>query len=156
MRRAFSIVTIFLGTIAILGLPTPAAAHVGGEHIQVIARTVSEHYEDNGRKGESVGDYFTFTDHLMKRGDRVGHAVGRCDVMRATRQAFSLQCTATLTFGGKGQLTVQGAITFRQGNNDDPTLAVTGGTGDYAGASGEFVLIERREGPTRYSIHLAE
>jgi hypothetical protein len=44
--------------------------------------------------------------------------------------------------------------TPRGGDRTNPALAITGGTGEYAGASGEMVLIERRGEPQRHRIHL--
>lgn len=157
MRRAFGASILFLGAIGALGLPSPAAAHLDGEHITVIARTVSERDVDVAPMGRpNAGDYFIFTDKLMKAGERVGRDTGRCDVIRVTKSSFTMQCTVTVVLTGRGQLVVQGTLKFKRGNNADPVLAVTGGTGDFAEASGEFVLVEGRKGPTRYQIHLAE
>ena len=157
MKRAFSICVFFLGTMAALALPSPASAHLDGEHITVIARTVTERDVDVAPTGRpNAGDYFIFTDKLMKAGEKVGRDTGRCDVIRVTKKSFSMQCSVTLVLTGRGQMTVQGTLRFKRGKNPDPVLAVTGGTGDFADASGEFVLVEGRKGPTRYQIHLAE
>ena len=148
-------IMVFLGTAAGFGLTESATAHEGGEHITVISRAISERNVDVGAKGPSAGDYFVFTERLMKRGERVGTDSGRCDLIRATQRVYSLHCMVTLTLNGRGQLTVQGRLTFRRGSNDDPVLAITGGTGEFTGASGEFVLDDGR-GPTRFHLHLAE
>jgi hypothetical protein len=154
LRRALSAVLVLFGLTVTLCPPSSAAPDpLGGKDFSVIARVISERDIDLGEKGPSIGDYFIFHERLMKRGERVGTDSGRCDLIRATNRTFAIHCMVTLTFAGKGQLTVQGAIKFKRGKNADPVLAITGGTGDFAGASGEFVLNEG-QGPTRYEIHL--
>jgi len=153
MRRATALTTaLFLGGTAFLSAPLPAVAGTG-ETIQVNARAWTEHYTDVGRKGESAGDSIDFTEKLFQHGDRVGRDSGHCVVKRVTRRSFTLQCFVTLTFRGRGDLTVQGAVTFTRRNNENPVLAVTGGTGDYAGASGEFEITESN-GRDHYVIRL--
>ena len=154
MKKMWGSIVLSLGLLAALGLPAPAAAHPGGEHFRVTARTISETYKDQGKKGWSRGDSFAFTEKLMQNGDRVGRDYGKCDVTRVTKRTSTAQCSLHMTFKGEGQLIAEGAVTFRRGSKHDPRLAITGGTGDYADASGVFVLMERRGEPTRYGIHL--
>ena len=156
MKRMFTPAVLLLGMLGVLAVPSPAAAHLGGDHFQVVSRPISEHFEDNGRKGPSRGDVFSFTERLMQDGERVGKDFGRCEVVRATERAFTMHCMVTLLFKGKGQLTVQGAVLFKRGMTNDPELAITGGTGDYAGASGVMYLIDRRNEPSRFRFHLAD
>jgi hypothetical protein len=89
-------------------------------------------------KGESIGDYFVFSDNLFKHKRRIGQLDGQCTVTRLDRKAnsFTQQCLVTATLP-RGHLTVQGVITFTDPEQDTFTLAVTGGTGAYAGAGGE-------------------
>lgn len=154
MKRAVAVVVaLLLGATALSG-SSPAVAHLGGGDFQVTARPMSERFDDVGRPGPSIGDSVLFSEKLFRLGERVGQASGRCDVTRATRRAFTFHCAAVLTFRGKGDLTVQGAFVFRRGESTVPRLAITGGTRDYAGASGELVLIERPGEPNRFRIHL--
>lgn len=159
MKRVSGVVVAFLmGAAAIVGLPSPASAGVvvdPGTTMMVTARPWTDHYNDVGPKGESIGDSIVFTDKLYQHGERVGRDAIRCDVKRVTRRSFSMQCFGSLVFRGRGQLTVQGLITFSRNSTRNPVLAVTGGTGEFEGMSGEFTVIERRGSEnTRYRIHL--
>lgn len=60
----------------------------------------------------------------------------------------------TVTFRNKGDLTVQGAITYKRGQRIAPELAITGGTGDDKGASNVVKLIDRRGEPSRLRFRL--
>jgi hypothetical protein len=154
VKRALSAVLVLFGmTVTLCPPSSAAAAPLGGKDFTVVVRVIAERDVDLGKKGPSIGDYFVFHERMMKRGKRVGTDSGRCDVVRATNNIFALHCQATLTFRGRGQLTVQGSVEFHRGKNPDPVLAITGGTGDFTGASGEFVI---HEGPrsTQYEIHL--
>jgi len=139
-----------------MGASPATADDLDTDRFQVSSREWTEHFNDVGRKGESLGDSFTFTSKLFHDGERVGRDAVRCDITRVTKRSFGLQCFATLTFRGRGDLTVQGKILFQEGSEMLSTLAITGGTGDYAGASGEFELTVTRRGPDRYRIHLMD
>ena len=155
MKGTISKVVVLVGAVAmVLGTPSLATAHDEGEHIKVTAREVSGRTVDVGPKGDSVGDVFIFTERLTRAGKRVGRSNVKCEVMRVTKKSFTMHCTAAITLTGKGQLIAQGTIRFKEGGSQDITLAVTGGTGDYAGAAGEFEVVERRGKAPRYVIHL--
>ena len=153
MRRAHTAgIAVLLGAAAAGLVPSPAVAGAAPT-IQVTARTISETYTDGGRPGEGAGDSIVFTDRLMQNGERVGRDVVSCDVIRSTRRAFILQCVGTLTFRGRGDLTVQGKLEFSPNSDGINVLAVTGGTREFRGASGEFE-VDDSGGPTRYRIFL--
>jgi hypothetical protein len=143
------VVTATLGA----GLVPPAQAGAVAPTIKVTSRTWTEHYNDVGRPGESPGDTIAFTDKLFQNGDRVGRDTVNCVVKRATRRSFTMQCFATLVFKGRGDITVQGAITYSRNSTENPLLAVTGGTREFEGADGHMELVEGN-GPTRYKIYL--
>lgn len=142
------------GVIALTAVTPPAVAGIDGDRFQVVLRTVSEHYDDVGRPGPSVGDRFTFRDRLFHRGERVGQGNGACDLTRRTKRSFTFHCVVTISLRGKGQIALQGPVTFRRGERLRSALAITGGTGQYAGAAGSARLIERRGEPTRLRVHL--
>jgi len=152
MRRTHAAgIAVLVGATAAWVVPTAAVA--APPDIRVTARETSAVYTDGGRPGESPGDSFAFTDRLMKNGERVGRDVVNCDVVRASRRLFVLQCVGTLTFKGRGDLTVQGKLEYTNNGDDRNTLAITGGTGEFRGASGEFEVVDDG-GPTRYRIFL--
>lgn len=155
MSRAFIVLLLACAT-AISAVP-PAAAHdLDSDRFRVTLRPVDEHYNDVGKKGASVGDSFTFGDKAFHRGERVGRVDGMCDVTRAGAGKFAFQCVVTLTVKGRGQITVQGLFAFRRGGPDmnETVLAITGGTGIYAGASGKATLMDEPREPTRLQINL--
>ena len=154
VTRAFAVVVMACAT-AFTAI-TPAAAHdLDTDRFQVTLRPVAEHYEDVGRKGPSIGDYFVFREKLFHRGHQVGRDNGHCNVTRAGAERFAFACTVTLFLRGRGQITTQGLFAFgRGGPSGEPTLAITGGTGWYAHASGTATLVERRGEPTRLRIDM--
>ncbi len=98
---------------------------------------------DVGRSGPSVGDRFVFSENLFDEDkDRIGRLVGSCDVGIVKRNSNGkpkdalMQCLATFRLSD-GQITVQGAIWW---SDENPVLAITGGTGSYDDASGHLNL----------------
>lgn len=145
---------VLAGVIAFTGATPAAVASIDDGDFQVTLRTVSDHYDDVGRPGPSVGDTFTFRDRVFHRGNQVGHDNGRCDVTRSTRGLFTFHCVVTLSLRGRGQIAVQGPLTFRRGGLPRGTLVVTGGTRKYADATGSARIIELRGEPTRLRVNL--
>jgi len=93
---------------------------------------------------------FVFPERVYHRGNRVGRDNGHCDVTRAGPRDFAFQCTVTVFLRRHGQIALQGLFAYHRGTpGGEPTLAITGGTGDYNHASGTATLIERRDRPTR-------
>ena len=133
-------------------MPAPAEAGAVAPDIKVTAKPWTDYFVDNGPKGESPGDRFGFTEKLFQHGDRVGRDAVDCTVKRVTRRSFTMQCLGTLTFKGRGQITIQGAITFSETSGDEFSLAITGGTREFRGVGGEMVVVDRN-GPDRYRLY---
>lgn len=135
---------------------TPAAAHyLGSDRFQVNLRTATEEYVDNCPKGPSVGDSFLGQEKVFHRGDRVGRDAIHCDVTRAGPERFAFHCTVTLYLRYRGEITMQGVFAYRRGApGGNPTLAITGGTGWYAHASGTATLVEMRGEPARLRLDM--
>jgi hypothetical protein len=146
MKRTATVLgaTILAVGLSVLGPSSAVADDLDSTEFTVKAVTVSEHYEDAGRKGESIGDYIVFQEKLFHAGERVGSAAVVCHLTRARRTVFRLLCWATVTLRGRGDIIVQGKVAFREGSTMPPVLAVTGGTGDYVGASGTMTVDESR------------
>ena len=97
---------------------------------------------DQGKRGISQGDRIVITSAML---DTAGHRVGRADFV----------CTVTGSGRNKGGL-CQGALTLADGqvtgqfafgrSGESRTQAITGGTGKYEGASGQFVVSEGKRG----------
>lgn len=119
---------------------------------------VSKYFEffDVGDKGESIGDSYVFSDDVRKKGRHVGTLDGACTVTRVEPGAFHQQCLVTLSLDGRGQITTQGVLRVAGDMVEGFTTAITGGTGDYVGVSGEahvrFVSDER----TRITVVLTD
>jgi hypothetical protein len=109
----------------------PAAAQ---ETLVLIEHVTDEQVVDLSDEGDSVGDTLVFSNELYddQNVSLVGRSHGSC--MR-TVVGESWDCTFTNTLEN-GSLVVTGPF------YDDGTgaFAITGGTGDYAGASGQMSL----------------
>jgi hypothetical protein len=123
-----------------------SAAAFAATTITVVERATTDAVTDTGAKGDSVGDVLTFTNEVYDASNRnkVGTDQGFC---LRTAVGKSWECTWTLTLAD-GQITVEGPF-FDQG---DSTLAITGGTGKYAGARGEMKLHARDEKGSEYDF----
>lgn len=154
IARTVAVVVVACG--AAFTAITPAAAHdLDTDRFQVTLRGGAGHYEDVGRPGPSIGDYFVGREKVFHRGNRVGRDNVHCDVTRAGAERFAFACTVTLFLRGRGQIALQGLFAYRRGvPGGDPTLAITGGTGIYAHASGTATLVELRGEPARLRIDM--
>jgi hypothetical protein len=119
--------------------------------IDLTAKTVQESDIDLGAEGFSLGDRFVFSDDVFRDDGPVGMLGGECTAVRILPQplapeqepeSVTVNCVVTLELP-RGQVTVQGLITFSQETEGQPfTLAVTGGTGAYRTARGEAQVTE--------------
>jgi hypothetical protein len=94
---------------------------------------------DGGPVGFSAGDGEIFVDDVQRRGRSIGSSAGSCTLALVSDARLVGLCSATITLSD-GSLTTHGVF------DEDPSQgpaglrwAVTGGTGRYAGASGEAV-----------------
>ena len=85
-------------------------------------------------KGESPGDYFTLSQKLKENGSSAGSvgAVGTA----VTKTVIQFDGTIFLS---DGKVMVAGG---GKGNSKTTELAIVGGTGAYAGASGTFTTVD--------------
>jgi hypothetical protein len=110
--------------IAVSSSPAP-----GATTLTLIEHTTHDGVTGNG--GKSPGDILWFYHPLYDETDttKVGSVQGAC--IRINPKKGTWQCSATNSLED-GQLVVEG----RTYGEKDSTLAVTGGTGSYSGASG--------------------
>lgn len=130
-----------------------AAAGAGEPHgrtLVVVEHAVHETTVDEGPKGDSRGDQLAFANPVYdaRNKTKVGDDLGSC--VRTT-PGVAYECTWTLRIHG-GSLVVTGPFL----DSGDSTLAITGGTGKFAGASGSMKLhANNRAGTTyRFTYHL--
>jgi len=138
-RTAF----VAAGVIA-LGFAMPAAADT--QMLKLVERATTDAVTDNGEEDDSVGDILTFANQVYDEANKnqLGTDNGWC-VRTVVGAAW--ECFWTLTLKD-GQITVEGPYL----DAGDSTLAVTGGTGAYAGANGEMVLHARNPEQTEYDF----
>jgi hypothetical protein len=147
-------------TLAILGVSAGTGAADGGkgkhrgDTLKLVATTLQEDFLDLGAPGPSLGDEFIFSEVLRERGREVGTSGGVCVVTETVPPytVVTFHCVATLSLR-RGQITLQGLVEVQ--GEDDPgpfTVAITGGTGAYRGASGEAVIRDVSDTVTIYKL----
>ncbi|MFI2608215.1 hypothetical protein [Kitasatospora sp. NPDC018619] len=95
----------------------------------------NDQYEavDLGPAGPSLGDLDVYSGTTVQDGRSVGHGGGSCQLVQVVEGGITAQCLLTVEVEG-GSLTVQSLWT--KGSGAPLDMAVTGGTGAYAGARG--------------------
>jgi allene oxide cyclase len=121
----------------------PAAAD---ETLALVEHATSDTVTDTGAQGDSVGDILTFANDVFDKDNasKVGSDNGWC---ARTVVGKAWECIWTVTLA-EGQITVEGPFY----DTADSVLAVTGGTGEYAEASGSLALHARNEKGTEYDF----
>ena len=114
------------------------------------ARLHSAQLVDTGEPGDSAGDVLTFDQPLLDQDMKeIGNITGACV---RTRVEHSFHCQWTLTLED-GSIQVAGRE-FDQGTS---IISIVGGTGIYAGISGEMESTNNNDGTftqtLRYRIH---
>jgi hypothetical protein len=119
---------------------------LAGEKIQLIEHADTDATLDLGAKGDSVGDLLTFANPVYDAANRtqVGSDQGYCVRVIAGK---SWECFWTLRLKD-GQITIEGPF-YDAG---DSVMAVTGGTGKYAGAKGSMKLHSRDAKGSSYDL----
>jgi allene oxide cyclase len=122
-------------------LPAMAA-----EQITVVERPVNETTVHRSGDRDLVGDQLVFANKVYDAANKVevGSDQGYC-VRTVTGKSW--ECFWTLILKA-GQITVEGPFM----DSGDSLLAVTGGTGKYAGARGSMKLHPRDATPTGYDF----
>ena len=126
-----------------IGVAGVCPAHAE-ERLQFVERPLTDTVVDLGAKGDSVGDLLPFANPVYDADNKVlrGMAQGYCIRVIVGK---SWECFWTLTLK-EGQITVEGPYS----DAGDSILAVTGGTGRYAGAKGQLTLHPRDEKHSTY------
>ena len=165
MRMKFAVALVAALALAV-GVVTLASADTNGSSDDNSGKVfkIFEHEDqtdsvDVGAPGPSLGDQFVFSSTLLRRegGARIGTDGGVCTFVRLDQNSStaSAHCVATLSLEG-GQITLQGLATFSTTATTSPPfdVAITGGTGAYAGAGGYVHIEEISESDSILTIHL--
>ena len=133
-----STVSLAILAAGVFALSAPAKAGAAETmSINVIEHATTDAVTDTGTQGDSAGDLLTFANEVFDEKDaqKVGSDTGWCI---RTVAGKSWECFWTLSLAD-GQITVAGPFL----DSGDSVLAVTGGTGKYAGFRGEMALHAR-------------
>ncbi len=122
---------------AILALAMWTTTAAASESFKVVEHADTDTTIDLGKKGDSVGDLLTFANPVFDATNttQVGTDQGYC--VRVVK-GKSWECIWTLMLKD-GQITSEGPFY----DDGDSIMAVTGGTGHYAGAKGSLKLHAR-------------
>jgi len=114
--------------------------------LKLVERATTDAVTDLGAKDDSAGDVLTFANEIYDEGNAklLGTDNGWC-IRTVAGKAWECFWTLTLV---DGQITVEGPFL----DAGDSVLAVTGGTGQYAGASGEMKLHGRNPEGSEYDF----
>jgi allene oxide cyclase len=126
--------TRLLATALVLAMPVICVA---AERIELVERALTDATLDLGAKGDSPGDLLTFANPVFDAANKtqLGTDQGYC-VRVVTGKSW--ECFWTLMLKD-GEITIEGPFY----DDKDSVLAVTGGTGKYAGAKGSLTLHAR-------------
>ncbi len=134
---------MFVGAILFLGA---AKFQSSSTTLTVVEHADTDTITDTGAADDSVGDILTFANEVYDEtnANKVGADNGYCV---RTVVGSSWECFWTLVLDD-GQITVEGPFY----DAADSVLAITGGTGAYAGARGEMKLHARNADGTEYDF----
>jgi len=140
---------LFVVAVILVGAALPAAA-MAATTIHVVERATTDAVT-NGSKQDKVGNVLTWHNKIYDAANkqRIGRDAGYCVRIVVGK---SWECSWT-TYLEAGSISVQGPFSDRGGTE----LAITGGTGAYAGASGTMTLHYRNKKGTAldFIFHLS-
>ena len=137
--------SLMIGAAATLICAHASAA----EQLTVVEHAKSDATAHIGPKQDNRGDVLTWTNDMFDAADKVkvGTDQGFC-IRVAVGKAY--ECSWTTTLAG-GQIMVEGPF-YDAG---DSVLAVTGGSGKYAGVGGQMTLHARDPNGTEYDFRFS-
>lgn len=119
---------------------------MAAEQLKLVEHALSDTRVDLGAKGDSMGDLLVFTNPVFSADNttELGKDQGYCIRIVAGK---SWECFWTVILA-EGQITVEGPFY----DDRDSVVAVTGGTGKYAGARGSMMLHARDSKGSTYDF----
>ena len=137
--------------VAITAAAAPAGA--AGQTISYTETPISDHSFNLGSgHGVAVGFVELGANKLMRGGTQIGTDGENCTVTRLGGGTADELCTVAVVLGA-GQIDLSGLVTSTPQGPGTFTVAVTGGTGSYAGATGYATVVSAQY--PRVTIHLA-
>ena len=138
-QRLLSILAVAFGLFA-------AGPALAAQELKMVEHATTDAVTDTGASGDSAGDILTFANEVFDADDKgkIGTDQGICF---RTVVGKAWECFWTLSLD-KGQLTVEGPF-YDAG---DSVLAITGGTGEFAGATGDMALSAHGTEGTAYDF----
>jgi hypothetical protein len=137
MRKALPIAAVAIASVLVVGYVAQAGVTHGRRAtvIHVIERATTDLVIDTGPTGDSSGDLLTFANDVFDEEniEKVGRDQGDCIRINVTEGSW--ECS-WITFLRGGAITVEGP--FYDTHNS--VLVITGGRGEYKGASGSMEL----------------
>ncbi|MFF4920502.1 hypothetical protein ACFY4B_07970 [Kitasatospora sp. NPDC001261] len=134
--RRFVAAALATAAIGFAAVGTADADSLRKGRVEVLELKVqNDQYEvlDLGAAGPSLGDMDVYSGATVQGGHSVGRGGGSCQVVQLHGGEVTKQCLITMEVEG-GSLTMQSLWT--KGSSAPLDMAVTGGTGAYAGAHG--------------------
>lgn len=139
---------VVLATSAVAGgaLASSPGHHQSPQRFTVVEHAVTDTTADTGPAGDSLGDVLAFANPIFDASNtrEIGSDNGSCI---RTAVGVSYECSWTTSLPG-GSIVVSGPFL----DAGDSTLAVTGGTGAYRGASGQMRLHARDAAGSAYDF----
>lgn len=132
--------------IVAAGLSIASVQAADMETLALVERATTDAVIDTGAAGDSSGDLLTFANEIFDKDNaaKVGSDSGWC-IRVVTGKSW--ECFWTLMLPD-GQITIEGPFL----DAGDSVMAVTGGTGKYAGARGEMALHARNDKGSEYDF----
>ncbi len=114
--------------------------------ITVVEHATTDAVTDLGAEGDSVGDILTFANEVYDEANAVQSGVDNGYCVR-TVVGSTWECNWTIQLES-GSITVEGPFYDIM----DSTLAITGGTGAFADARGQMMLVANNPDGTEYTF----
>lgn len=160
MRRTIVTTALGLAAVAAIGISGTSLGAASShpqkavKRIHLVEREGKVTFVDRAPKGPSAGDErLVWSTISTPAGKRVGQAEFVCTITAFGKSAYAGACHGGLILPG-GQL--NGEFVFTQDTDAAPAVrqAITGGTGIYRGARGQFVVQQVESGPTPVVVEL--
>jgi hypothetical protein len=148
LRTLLVAVPVVILAYLIVAVPSlrPSSADAAPTTLKLVERAETDAVMDLGDTGDTIGDLLAFGNPVYDEANttQVGTDQGFCV---RTVVGKSWECVWTMMLDG-GQITVEGPFF----DAADSVMTITGGTGDYSGATGEMKLHARNAEGTEFDF----